>query len=211
MKRYIYAFVILMVSVLTLTSMKPSVNPPLKPAESQVAGTLSLIDMPKLLDLPVDDSQASDESNDAEGSLREITDNLTKFASQFIGRRYVWGSTGPKTFDCSGFIRYIFRNAGVSLDRTSRMQYAQGEPVKTSELRPGDLMFFSSPRSGKGRVGHVAMVVEVDDSGKSLTFIHAASSKGVSYQKFPDGGYYSRNYIGAKRVLQPENTENHTA
>lgn len=78
MKRYIYAFVILMVSVLTLTSMKPSVNPPLKPAESQVAGTWSLIDMPKLLDLPVDDSQASDESNDAEGSLREITDNLTK-------------------------------------------------------------------------------------------------------------------------------------
>ena len=63
-----------------------------------MAGTWSLIDMPKLLDLPVDDSQASDESNDAEGSLREITDNLTKFASQFIGRRYVWGSTGPEDF-----------------------------------------------------------------------------------------------------------------
>lgn len=206
MKRYFYAFVILIVSMLTLTSMKPSVNPPLKFAEPQVAEPWSLINVPQLLDLPADDSQ----NDDAEASLREITDNLTKFASQFIGRRYVWGSTGPKTFDCSGFISYIFRNAGVTLNRTSRMQYAQGEPVKTSELRPGDLMFFSSPRSGKGRVGHVAMVVEVDDSGESLTFIHAASSKGVSYQRFPDGGYYSRNYIGAKRVIQPENTENQT-
>lgn len=206
MKRYFYAFVILIVSILTLTSMKPSVNPPLKLAEPQVAEPWSLINVPQLLDLPADDSQ----NDDAEASLREITDNLTKFASQFIGRRYVWGSTGPKTFDCSGFISYIFRNAGVTLNRTSRMQYAQGEPVKTSELRPGDLMFFSSPRSGKGRVGHVAMVVEVDDSGESLTFIHAASSKGVSYQRFPDGGYYSRNYIGAKRVIQPENTENQT-
>lgn len=206
MKRYFYAFVILIVSMLTLTSMKPSVNPPLKLAEPQVAEPWSLINMPQLLDLPADDP----ESADAEASLREITDNLTKFASQFIGRRYVWGSTGPKTFDCSGFISYIFRNAGVTLNRTSRMQYAQGEPVKTSELRPGDLMFFSSPRSGKGRVGHVAMVVEVDDGGESLTFIHAASSKGVSYQRFPDGGYYSRNYIGAKRVIQPENTENQT-
>lgn len=206
MKRYFYAFVILIVSMLTLTSMKPSVNPPLKLAEPQVAEPWSLINVPQLLDLPADDSQ----NDDAEASLREITDNLTKFASQFIGRRYVWGSTGPKTFDCSGFISYIFRNAGVTLNRTSRMQYAQGEPVKTSELRPGDLMFFSSPRSGKGRVGHVAMVVEVDDSGESLTFIHAASSKGVSYQRFPDGGYYSRNYIGAKRVIQPENTENQT-
>lgn len=206
MKRYFYAFVILIVSMLTLTSMKPSVNPPLKLAEPQVAEPWSLINVPQLLDLPADDSQ----NDDAEASLREITDNLTKFASQFIGRRYVWGSTGPKTFDCSGFISYIFRNAGVTLNRTSRMQYAQGETVKTSELRPGDLMFFSSPRSGKGRVGHVAMVVEVDDGGESLTFIHAASSKGVSYQRFPDGGYYSRNYIGAKRVIQPENTENQT-
>ena len=128
MKRYIYAFVILMVSVLTLTSMKPSVNPPLKPAESQVAGTWSLIDMPKLLDLPVDDSQASDESNDAEGSLREITDNLTKFASQFIGRRYVWGSTlSGRLLTVRASSDIYSAMLGVSLDRTSRMQYAQGE------------------------------------------------------------------------------------
>ncbi len=199
----------MIVSVLSLTSMKPIPAPALNLTEPPVSQPWSLANIPQLLDMPSDDPKTEE---DTEASLREITDNLKNFAAKFIGRRYVWGSTGPKTFDCSGFTSYIFRNAGVTLNRTSRMQYTQGEPVKnTSDLRPGDLMFFSSPRSGKGRVGHVAMVVEVDDNGKSLTFIHAASSKGVSYQRFPDGGYYSRNYIDAKRILQPEHTVNQSA
>lgn len=199
----------MIVSVLSLTSMKPIPAPALNLTEPPVSQPWSLANIPQLLDMPSDDPKTEE---DTEASLREITENLKNFAAKFIGRRYVWGSTGPKTFDCSGFTSYIFRNAGVTLNRTSRMQYTQGEPVKnTSDLRPGDLMFFSSPRSGKGRVGHVAMVVEVDDNGKSLTFIHAASSKGVSYQRFPDGGYYSRNYIGAKRILQPEHTVNQSA
>lgn len=209
MKRYIYTIIVMIVSVLSLTSMKPIPAPALNLTEPPVSQPWSLANIPQLLDMPSDDPKTEE---DTEASLREITDNLKNFAAKFIGRRYVWGSTGPKTFDCSGFTSYIFRNAGVTLNRTSRMQYTQGEPVKnTSDLRPGDLMFFSSPRSGKGRVGHVAMVVEVDDNGKSLTFIHAASSKGVSYQRFPDGGYYSRNYIGAKRILQPEHTVNQSA
>lgn len=209
MKRYIYIIIVMIVSALSLTSMKPVPAPELNLTEPPVSQSWSLANMPQLLDMPSDDQKAED---DTDASLREITENLKNFAAKFIGRRYVWGSTGPKTFDCSGFTSYIFRNAGVTLNRTSRMQYTQGEPVKnTSDLRPGDLMFFSSPRSGKGRVGHVAMVVEVDDNGKSLTFIHAASSKGVSYQRFPDGGYYSRNYIGAKRILQPEHAVNQSA
>ena len=209
MKRYIYTIIVMIVSALSLTSMKPVPAPELNLTEPPVSQPWSLSNIPQLLDMPSDDQKDED---DTEASLRELTENLKNFAAKFIGRRYVWGSTGPKTFDCSGFTSYIFRNAGVTLNRTSRMQYTQGEPVKnTSDLRPGDLMFFSSPRSGKGRVGHVAMVVEVDDNGTSLTFIHAASSKGVSYQRFPDGGYYSRNYIGAKRILQPEHTVNQSA
>ena len=126
-----------------------------------------------------------------------IADN----AAKYLGTRYRYGSTGPKTFDCSGFISYVFRQEGINLPRTSRMQYREGEKISRDQVRPGDLLFFSSPRSGKGRVGHVAMVVDVNENDNSLTFIHASSSKGVSYQKFPDGGYYSRNFIGAKRVL----------
>lgn len=126
---------------------------------------------------------------------------LTEYASKFLGRKYVWGATGPKNFDCSGFTSHVFRKEGINLPRTSRMQWREGDKVDKDRLRPGDLMFFSSPRSGKGKVGHVGIVVSVDPDTKNVTFIHASSSKGITYQKFPDGGYYSRNYIGAKRVI----------
>lgn len=131
-----------------------------------------------------------------------IAENLTEFAATFLGRRYVWGATGPKNFDCSGFTSYVFRNQGIELPRTSRMQYTQGEKVDRTDLKAGDLMFFSSPRSGKGTVGHVGIVVSVDEETNAVTFIHASTKKGITYQKFPDGGYYSRNYIGAKRVIE---------
>lgn len=130
-----------------------------------------------------------------------IAEAISDFASRFLGRKYVWGATGPKSFDCSGFTSYIFRHAGIELPRTSRMQYALGEKVRREELQPGDLLFFSSPRTRRGVVGHVAMVVDVAEDGKSCTFIHASTTKGISYQKFPDDGYYSRRYIGAKRVI----------
>ena len=139
------------------------------------------------------------EQNIEESNLA-LVDRLKDFASKFLGRRYVWGSTGPKSFDCSGFTSYVFRNEGIELPRTSRMQYRVGEKVNRNELKAGDLMFFSSPRSGKGRVGHVAMVVDVNEADGTCTFIHSSSGKGVNLQKFP-GGYYSRNFIGAKRVI----------
>lgn len=131
----------------------------------------------------------------------ETVRELTEYASRFLGRKYVWGATGPKSFDCSGFTGYVFRHGGIELPRTSRMQFTQGTKVDRDDLRPGDLMFFSSPRSGKGQVGHVGIVVDVDESTGSVTFIHASTKKGITYQKFPDGGYYSRAYIGAKRVI----------
>lgn len=140
------------------------------------------------------------EQNIEESNLA-LVDRLKDFASKFLGRRYVWGSTGPKSFDCSGFTSYVFRNEGIELPRTSRMQYRVGEKVNRNELKAGDLMFFSSPRSGKGRVGHVAMVVDVNEADGTCTFIHSSSGKGVNLQKFPDGGYYSRHFIGAKRVI----------
>ena len=126
---------------------------------------------------------------------------IINYASRFLGTRYVLGAMGPSAFDCSGFIGYVYRNFGITLDRTSRQQYLQGEKVSKSNLRPGDLLFFSSRSSGRGNVGHVAMVTEVNPDG-TCKFIHASSGKGrVTYQNFPDNGYYERNFVGARRIL----------
>ncbi len=134
-----------------------------------------------------------------ESDEKLLADKLTTFASKFVGTRYSRGASGPKAFDCSGFVGYVFRQFGIKLSRSSSTQFNEGVKINRDELKPGDLMFFSG-RAGNKSVGHVAMVVDVKSDG-SCVFIHASSSKGVTYQKFPDSGYYSKRYIGAKRII----------
>jgi len=135
-----------------------------------------------------------------------LTSKMMEYASKFLGTRYRLGATGPSMFDCSGFTSYVFRNFGINLNRTSRMQYTQGTKVKVSEMQPGDLIFFSSASSGRGNVGHVGIVAEVDANG-SCKFIHASVKRGVTYQKFPDNGYFDRHFIGVKRVIEEQHLQ----
>jgi cell wall-associated NlpC family hydrolase len=74
-------------------------------------------------------------------------------ARRQIGKPYVWGATGPDSFDCSGLTGWSWRAAGVTLPRTSRQQYAAGVKVSRSALQPGDLVYFGSP------IYHVAIYV----------------------------------------------------
>lgn len=127
-----------------------------------------------------------------------ITTNVIEYASTLIGRPYRRGAKGPSAFDCSGFTSYVFSRFDTRLDASSRSQYLQGEAVERDEILPGDLIFFSGRRSGK-TVGHVGIAVDVDSEGR-VTFIHAATSGGVRLDRYPDGGYYSRRFIGARRV-----------
>ena len=105
---------------------------------------------------------------------------MIDFAAKFLGTRYILGATGPKAFDCSGFTGYIYKSVGIKLNRTSRMQYTQGRKVSIKDLRPGDLLFFSSRGSGRGNVGHVAMVASVDRENGTCQFIHASVKRGVT-------------------------------
>lgn len=82
------------------------------------------------------------------------------FAYSALGKPYVWGATGPSSFDCSGLTQAAYRSAGVSLPRTTYTQINSGQRVSRSELAPGDLVFFYSGIShvgiyvGNGRMIH---------------------------------------------------------
>ena len=130
----------------------------------------------------------------------ELASHIIDYATQYLGRPYRHGSQGPKSFDCSGFTRYVFKEYGIELSPSSRTQYTQGEKISLDEVRPGDLLFFGGRAGGK-TVGHVALAVDVDENG-TITFIHAATSGGIRYDTYPDGGYYSKRYIGARRVIE---------
>lgn len=61
-----------------------------------------------------------------------------------LGKPYVWGATGPNSFDCSGLTQYAWASAGVRLTHFTGSQWNQGAPIGRAEARPGDLVFFFS-------------------------------------------------------------------
>ena len=119
-------------------------------------------------------------------------------AFNHMGARYSHGSAGPYVFDCSGFTSYVFSKMGISLSRSSRQQSTQGYRIDNSDLQSGDLVFFTSPRSG-GNVGHVGIVVDVDPATGSFDFIHA-SLRGVKVSNSRES-YYASRYLFGRRVM----------
>jgi cell wall-associated NlpC family hydrolase len=77
-------------------------------------------------------------------------------AMSMRGRPYQWGATGPGTFDCSGLTMWAYRQAGVSIPRTSRSQYAGLPKVPLDQMQPGDLVFFANG-SSPSSIHHVGM------------------------------------------------------
>ena len=150
------------------------------------------------------DREAIDELTEAGLDLTtyddELTNHIIDFATHYLGRPYRHGAKGPSAFDCSGFTSYVFGQHGIDLNASSRAQYTQGTKIDKEDIRPGDLLFFGGRAGGK-TVGHVAIAVDVDDNG-TVTFIHASTTQGITYDSYPDGGYYSKRYIGARRVIE---------
>lgn len=69
-------------------------------------------------------------------------DKVLAFAKAQLGKPYVWGASGPNSYDCSGFTQGAWKAAGVSLPRTTFDQVEVGTKVAKSQMRPGDLIFF---------------------------------------------------------------------
>ena len=76
-----------------------------------------------------------------------------------LGDVYVYGATGPSTFDCSGLMQWAYKQLGVHIPRTSEEQYAAGTPISAGQLQPGDLVFSAGSDGTTSHPGHVAMYV----------------------------------------------------
>jgi len=125
-------------------------------------------------------------------SMNAMSRTVVSDAMNYMGVPYVFGGNTPSSgFDCSGYVRYVFANAGIYLPRTADVQYNCGYAVSTSELAPGDLVFFETYCPGPSHVG-----IYVGDGN----FIHASSSRGVTISSL-SSSYYSAHYLGARRVM----------
>lgn len=117
--------------------------------------------------------------------------SISSTALSLRGAPYRNGGVDPGGFDCSGLVKYVFEQHGVSLPREARQQFTIGKSVDTSSLEPGDLVFFTTVAPGPS---HVGILVGGDQ------FIHAPTSNGVVRVESLSSQYWSSRYIGAKRV-----------
>ncbi|WP_300671658.1 NlpC/P60 family protein [Soonwooa sp.] len=134
----------------------------------------------------------------AEAIKHEKTiDNILDEASTYLGTPYRYGGTTRSGIDCSAFVLSVFgAAAGVSLPRVAAAQSQEGDSVDRSELKKGDLVFFSH---GRGRISHVGIVEEVTADGE-IKFIHSATSRGVMVSSLNDK-YWGPKFRFAKRIL----------
>jgi cell wall-associated NlpC family hydrolase len=120
---------------------------------------------------------------------------LVETALALRGAPYKNGGGDPNGFDCSGFTQYVFAQHGLALPRQVRDQFSVGTPISpSSDLAPGDLLFFTTTAPG---ASHVAISLGGDE------FVHAPSSKGVVRVEKLTTGYWSERFLGARRLTQP--------
>lgn len=81
-------------------------------------------------------------SGDTDSGYATKAAKVIDFAEAQIGKPYVWGATGPDSYDCSGLTQDAWKAAGISLPRTTWDQVKVGTTVKTADAKPGDLVFF---------------------------------------------------------------------
>ena len=126
---------------------------------------------------------------------RYLGEEVAEFALNYVGCRYVRGGQGPKKFDCSGFVYYVYKNFGYKLEPGARNQWSILDgTIKKADLLPGDLLFFSS-NGRSGGIFHVGIYI---GDGQ---FVHAANSrKGVIVTDIDDA-WYANRYLGAKRAI----------
>lgn len=124
------------------TIVKEEINAKIEAAQNKISA----------LQAAIDAANSASKPNRGDTTVSATGNAIVDYAYQFLGCPYVYGASGPSTFDCSGFVQYVFKNAaGVSLPRTTFDQINVGVPVSYNDLQPGDLVF--------PHTGHVGIYV----------------------------------------------------
>jgi cell wall-associated NlpC family hydrolase len=93
------------------------------------------------------------------------------YAKRQLGDSYVYGASGPNSFDCSGLTMAAWKAAGVRLPHNTNAQYARARHVSKSNLRKGDLVFFYGGRSHVGLYAGNGKVIHASQPGKPVGYI----------------------------------------
>lgn len=133
-------------------------------------------------------------AEDAE--MMQFRNDIIGYAQNFLGLRYRHAGHSPKTgFDCSGFTNFILDEFGVKVSTCATTQSHQGLKVSLRDVLPGDLVFFG----GRGRIQHVAMVVEKTAEG--IFCVHSTCSRGIIVENISTSKYWKPKILFARDVI----------
>lgn len=170
------------------TSEKTSAAPAKATAATKTAAKKS-VSKPKTLQKATASSSRGTTATASKSSSK--TSAVINTAKSYIGVPYVWGGASPSGFDCSGFTQYVLKKNGITIPRVTSDQFKTGVSVSKSNLRAGDLVFFTTYKAGPSHVGFYI---------GNGNFIHASSSKGVTISSLSNS-YFADRYLGARRVI----------
>lgn len=135
-------------------SVTNSINDGIQKAQGIISNKEAQVKAREILDVNTGSSEAIESSSSTNVEIANgNAASIVSYAYQFIGLPYVYGATGPSSFDCSGFTQYVFSRFGYSITRTTYTQVNQGTYVSRENLQPGDLIFTRGTASSPGHVG----------------------------------------------------------
>ena len=132
---------------------------------------------------------------------RNKEDSLVAFAKSLIGTPYVYASSSPSGFDCSGFVYYVYKKFNMDVSRSSYTIGEQGKEIDTVQAMKGDIILFQGTDMNDPKIGHVGIIIS--EKGQPIEFIHSSSStknNGVVITKLTDG-HYRQRFIKVVRVF----------
>ncbi len=126
---------------------------------------------------------------DLYGASEGIRANVIRTAMTLQGRPYRSGAKGPDSFDCSGFVYYVYRNQGILLPVIAEDQGNAGADIGRNAIQPGDLVLFRIKKDF-----HIGIMINGNE------FIHASTSRGIAVDSV-DSPYWHKRLLGFRTVL----------
>ena len=131
------------------------------------------------------------------GVTSDQADSIIEFGSSFLGKSYRSKASDGTVLDCSGFVSHIYGHYGFSLPHSSGSIASVVQKVDLSDIKKGDLLFFKGRKINSKSVGHVSMVVSVNNN--SIEMLHSCH-RGILLENYNQSQYYTSRFLFAGRV-----------
>jgi cell wall-associated NlpC family hydrolase len=195
--------------------MYNSIEFSLNEQDNQIPYNRTIMDSPDLNDGSeehkniVTTTTTENQENLDQNESNNVKPQIVELSKNYLGIPYVYGSQGPKSFDCSGFIRFLLTQVGVlssvsdqTIPRTASGIYNSPKVTKLTinDIKPGDLVFFKDG----GKISHIGLVSNVGKNEKGekiFHMVHASSSSGIQDTEktnYTKNGVNKSSYWGNK-------------